>query len=63
MKTNERNAGRKPLYGVPSKLKGVLIRIDMEKEMMSEINAVQLKYKHLPAKEKSEEFINNQKTK
>lgn len=47
MKANERNAGRKPLYGVPSKLKGVLIRIDMEKEMMSEIKAIQLKYKNL----------------
>lgn len=34
------------MYGVPSKLKGVLIRIDKEKEMMAEIKAIQEKYKY-----------------
>lgn len=42
---NERNAGRKPLYSVPSMLFRVLIRKDKEKEMKAEIKAIQEKYK------------------
>jgi hypothetical protein len=43
---NERNAGRKPLYGgKETVLMRVLIRKDKEKEMKSEIKAVQEKYK------------------
>ena len=42
---NERNAGRKPIYDVPSMLLRVLIRKDKEKEMKAEIKAIQEKYK------------------
>ncbi len=43
---NDRNAGRKPLYGgKETVLHRVLIRKDKEKEMKAEIKAVQYKYK------------------
>lgn len=46
MKNNERNAGRKPLYGnKETVLMRVLLRKDKEQEMKAEIKAVQEKYK------------------
>lgn len=48
MKKNERNAGRKRLYGdKETVLMRVLIRKDKEKEMRAEIKSVQDKYKNL----------------
>lgn len=44
---NERGAGRKPLYSVPSELLRVLIRTDKKKEMKTEIKAIQEKYKNM----------------
>lgn len=44
---NDRNAGRKPLYNVPSEVVRVLVRTDKKKEMKAEIKAVQEKYKTL----------------
>ena len=43
---NERNAGRKPMYGdKETVLMRVLLRKDKESEMKSEIKAIQQKYK------------------
>lgn len=48
MKKNERNAGRKPMYGKKETiLMRVLLRKDKELEMKTEIKAIQEKYKNL----------------